>query len=306
MAPVVCVGDALVDLIVRVPDLPRRGRAVWSPPPTRVAGGTAANVAAGLAHLGYPVAFVGRVGADDHGRFLIEDLRARGVDVRGVVPDAAGTGVAISLVEPDGERTFLACALGAAQTRLVDADVHAIVRARPAAVFLTGLLLLEEPARQTALRLAASLREAGIEASFDPNLRQPAAAMPAALRVAMRTLAASAGVVLAAEEEVGDLGLAPRPGQTFAVKRGSRGASLLLDDGGSVDLPGHAVRAVDGTGAGDAFDAAFIAARLDGLDAREALAFANAAAALSVERVGARAMPARDEVMRLLQTVRRD
>ncbi|MBA2598543.1 MAG: hypothetical protein H0V00_18130 [Chloroflexia bacterium] len=298
---IVCVGDALVDVIVRVGELPQRGRSVWGPPPVRVAGGTAANVAAGLAHLGRAVAFVGRVGEDDNGRFLTDDLRARGVDVEGVVRDpAAATGVAISLVEPDGERTFLACALGAAQTRLADEDVVLLCAQTPAAVFLTGLLLLEEPARRTTRRLAARLHEAGITTYFDPNVRHPSAIMPPPLREAMQALAGMADVVLAGEEEIHDLGLAPRPGQCFAIKRGARGAHLWIGGTSAFAVKGHAVDVVDATGAGDAFAAAFIAAYQDGQSEREALAFANAAAALSVKHLGARAMPDRDAVTRLL------
>lgn len=301
VARVVCVGDALVDLLVRVGELPARGRTTWGPPPARVAGGTAANVAAGLAHLGRATAFVGRVGNDDNGRFLTDDLRARGVDVGGVVRDpVAGTGVAISLVEPDGERTFLACALGAAQTRLEVDDVADLCQETPAAVFLTGLLLLEEPARSTTRWLAEGLRAAGVIMYFDPNLRQPGSAMPPAVWDAMQAVAAMATVGLAGEEEARDLGLQPRPGQCLAIKRGARGARLWTEGSAAFDVQGHPVDVVDATGAGDAFDAAFIAAHLDGQTEREALAFANAAAALSVEHLGARAMPSRDAVAQLL------
>lgn len=296
------MGDALVDLVVRVAALPGRGRTTWGPPPVRVAGGTAANVAAGVAHLGQRAAFVGRVGDDDNGRFLTADLRQRGVDVGGVVRDPkAGTGVAISLVEPDGERTFVACALGAAQSRLMDKDLASLRTRPPGAVFLTGLLLLEEPARGTAVRFARWLRETGATTFFDPNLRQPSATMPAALREAMLALAATASVVLAGEEEARDLGLTPRAGQSLVVKRGANGASVWADASEVYDVPGVAVAAIDATGAGDAFDAAFIAARLEGRSEREALAFANVAAALSVERLGARAMPDREAVERRLR-----
>lgn len=303
MATVVCVGDALVDLIVQLRELPERGRTVWAAPPTRVGGGTAANVAAGLARLGQPASFLGRVGDDDNGRFLIDDLRASGVDVRGVAHDpGAPTGVAVSLVEPDGERTFLALALGAAHTRLTGLDVSPLIAHPPAAVYLTGLLLLEEPARQTTLRLAAELRQRGVPLYFDPNLRQSGAAMPSDLRRAMQTVALSANVVLAGDAEAADLGLVPRRGQLLAIKRGACGARLATHGESPFDIEGHAVGAVDATGAGDAFDAAFIAAHRDGADEREALAFANAAAALSVERLGARAMPDRGEVTRLLRS----
>lgn len=96
---------------------------------------------------------------------------------------------------------------------------------------------------------------------------------------------------LAGEGELRALGLSPAAGQLYAVKRGERGARLQGPQGSYADAPAHPTQAVDATGAGDAFDAAFIAAHLRGYPDERALRFANAAAALSVTQPGARAMP---------------
>lgn len=287
---VVCVGDALVDLIAAVERLPARGGAVWSPPLRRLPGGTAANVAAGLATLGAQVAFVGGIGDDADGDFLARDLERRQIDLRGLrrVPGAT-TGSAVALVEPDGERTFIACATGSAHAQIGDAELNMVESLTPAAVFLTGLLLLDEPARSATRRLAERLR-GRTRLYFDPNLRQPDTTSAQAIAEAMRAVAGASDVVLAGEGELRALSLRPAQGQLYAVKRGEHGARLENAQGSYADAQAHPTQAVDATGAGDAFDAAFIAAHLRGYSDERALRFANAAAALSVTQPGARAI----------------
>lgn len=288
-----------MDLVAFVPGLPERGGAVWSPPPARFAGGTAANVAAGLVALGVPAAFAGCVGDDEYGRFLASDLESGQVDISCLRHDRhAGTGVAIAIVEPGGERTFLACALGAAQTRLSVEDIDRIDALAPAAIFLTGLVLLEEPARSSALELVQ--RHSGKTAIyFDPNLRQPESESMSEISLAMRRVAGLSSVVLAGEGEASSLGIEPGAGRTLILKRGAAGARLISADGAVVDLAAYPVEAVDTNGAGDAFNAGYIAARARGYGEHDAAAVANATAALSVTRPGARSVPGWDAVIRL-------
>lgn len=299
---VVCVGDALVDILAFVPELPDRGGASWSPPPARFAGGTGANVAAGLANLGMRAAFAGRVGEDEHGRFLAEDMERRGIGTSLLAHDPkAGTGIAFGMVEPGGERTFVACAEGAAHTRLARGDIEGLEKLSPAAVFVTGLLLLEEPSRGAVIGLVERLRGT-TPIYFDPNLRQPGSETMRLVRDAMRGVAESSTVVLANEDEMASLAPASARNRLFVTKRGGEGALLEKQGGEIFEVHGHAVEAVDTTGAGDAFDAAFIAARMRGFGDEEALGVANAAAALSVTRPGARTMPEWEEAVRLWMT----
>ncbi|MEZ0248280.1 MAG: PfkB family carbohydrate kinase, partial [Thermoproteus sp.] len=86
------------------------------------------------------------------------------------------------------------------------------------------------------------------------------------------------------------------------VKRGARGASAFVEGRGSFDEPAFEVEAIDTTGAGDAFDAAFLTALLEGRDVRYALRFANAAGALKATRKGARSSPMREEVEKMVAT----
>lgn len=289
--PVACVGDVFVDMIVEVPILPRSGDSVWCPPPAHFAGGTAANVASGLATLGTPVSFHGRVGDDPFGTFLTEDFEERGVGTAGLIRDtAAPTGRVFAMIEAGGERSMVVCASGAAHTRFGPKDLELLGRSSPAAIYLTGVLLIEEPSRGSMHDLVERYRgEATLY--FDPNLRVPPDGVPPEIRQSMAWVSERSDVVLVGESEVEALDLRPADGQLFVVKCGARGARIETPEGIVAEVDACEVDMVQAIGAGDTFDAAFIAAQRKALSDRDALGFANAAAALSVTKPGARSTP---------------
>src|SRR6266566_9996303 len=113
MARILVLGSLNMDLVVTVPHLPRPGETVLGERLGRYPGGKGANQAVAAARLGGRAAFVGRVGGDDFGPELIENLTANGVDASGVEPDnSAATGAALIFVGPDGQN-MIAVAPGA-------------------------------------------------------------------------------------------------------------------------------------------------------------------------------------------------
>src|SRR5919201_1702292 len=98
------VGSANVDYVARCERLPRPGETVTDAEFERVPGGKGANQAVAAARLGAQVAFVGRVGRDD---LVLRSLEQDGVDVSGVVRDDGETGVALILVDSDGENVIV-------------------------------------------------------------------------------------------------------------------------------------------------------------------------------------------------------
>src|SRR5207302_5802057 len=115
-----------MDLVVTVPHLPRPGETVLGEGLGRYPGGKGANQAVAAARLGGQVAMVGRVGADDFGSELIENLKSNGVDASGVEHDStAVTGAALIYVGPDGQN-MIAVAPGA-NGRLDAADAERAV-----------------------------------------------------------------------------------------------------------------------------------------------------------------------------------
>jgi ribokinase len=256
----VVLGDVMVDVVARVAGPLARG----SDTPARVSvtgGGSAANVAAWAAALGEPVTLVCRVGDDERGRTSIDALGSVGVQVLAEVDPDRPTGTCIVLVEPGGERTMLPDA-GANDAPLprVPLGDH---------LHLTGYSLLRDGPRESALAAIERARGAGMTVSVDPS--SWALIRPGAIP--------EVDLLLPNEREAEVLG--DRDGTV--VKLGARGARW-----GDVHVPAEPVDVVDTTGAGDAFAAGLLTARLRGADRRAALQAGCAAAARAVARVGAR------------------
>jgi len=251
------LGDLMVDVVTRISGPLARG----SDTPAEIAvrgGGSGANVAAWAAWLGTPVVFGCRVGDDERGRAAVAALR--GVDVRAAVDTARPTGTCVVLVEPGGERTMLPDA-GANDGPLpeVEPGDH---------LHVVGYALLRDGPRAGALAAIERARAAGVTVSVDPSswaLLRPGAIPPVDL-------------LLANAEEAARL-----DGGEMVVKLGAGGARW-----GDVHVPAEPVAVVDTTGAGDAFAAGFLSARLEGAGPREALTEGCRVAALAVAQVGAR------------------
>ncbi len=302
---VVCLGEALVDLVSMAPGLGLHR----APTFRKAAGGAPANVAVGVARLGYRAALLGAVGDDALGRFLVEELRRHRVDVGGVarLPDRR-TGLALVDLTPEGEPDFLfygdrPAHLGLRLSRAM------LARLRRARVFHYGsMTLIASPSRRATLRAVREARAVGAFCTYDPNLR---AALWPGPRTARRWLGAGlAGadcVKLNAEElrfltgeadVAAGLRILARKGLGLVVATLGADGCAYAGVAGEGRVPGFPVKAVDTTGAGDAFAAALIAGLLDAAGDRpvtvpdrarleHVLAFANAAAALSTERRGA-------------------
>jgi ribokinase len=254
----VVLGDLMVDVVARV-DGPLARGSDTAAQVSVTGGGSAANVAAWAAALGARVTFVCRVGDDDRGRAAIAELH--GVDVRATVDPDRPTGTCVVLVEPGGERTMLP------DTGANDGPLGEIPLGDH--LHLTGYSLLRDGPRASALAAIERARGAGMTVSVDPSswaLIRPAA-IPAV------------DLLLPNEQEAEVLG----ERGDMAVKLGAAGARW-----GDVHVPAVAVEVVDTTGAGDAFAAGLLTARLAGADRRAALQAGCAAAARAVAQVGAR------------------
>ena len=254
----VVLGDVMVDVVARVAGPLARG----SDTPARVSvsgGGSAANVAAWAAALGTRVSLVCRVGDDDRGRAAVAELR--GVDVKATFDPERPTGTCVVLVEPGGERTMLPDP-GANDAPLPEIPLGDHLH-------VVGYALLRDGPRASALAAIERARGAGMTVSVDPSSW-----------ALIRTGAIpDVDLLLPNEREAAVLG----DGREMVVKLGARGARW-----GDVSVPAAPVEVVDTTGAGDAFAAGFLCARLAGADPRSSLEAGCAAAARVVAQVGAR------------------
>jgi ribokinase len=291
-----------MDLVAFAPRIPVAGETLTGHTFLSVPGGKGANQAFAAARLGADVTMLGRVGADDLGRQLRENLAGAGCDVSAVLATAdCTTGIALIFVADSGQNSIVIVA--GANGRFSPEDIAASSSRFEAAGYV--LLQLESPIA-TVVAAAQAARRAGARVILDPA-PAPSSALPA-------ELLANVDILTPNETEAAILtGAAPRrmnPDEALEVavrlramgpaavivKLGEQGAALLTKDGSQL-LRAPAVTAVDSTAAGDVFNAALAVALTEGADLPAACQFANRAAALSVTRRGAQASaPTRAEV----------
>jgi ribokinase len=291
------VGSANVDLVVPVEALPAPGQTVLGADHLRAFGGKGANQAVAAARLGRSVAMIGRVGDDDDGRRLLASLTDAGVDVAHVLRSpGVPTGIALITVDRTGENT-IAVSPGA-NARVSEQDVAAAADVLRAAA--VTLVQLEVPLGA----VAAAVGSAGGRVVLNPA---PAVPLPNDLLAGVDVLVPNRGELgqLAGVDEprtVAEAVAAVRrlPGElAVVVTLGAEGA--LVVDGDVVEHV-HAidVRAVDATGAGDAFCGGLADALCRGLGLVDATRWAAKVAALATTRWGAQpALPSRAEVEEL-------
>lgn len=283
------LGDANPDLVVRGDDVtPAFGQAERLVDEARLTvGGSGAITACGAARLGLRVAFAGVVGDDLFGSYMREQLAGRGVDVSGLVVDAhRPTGLTVVLSQPE-DRAILTApgTTGGLRASLVDPGILAAARhVHVSSYFLQHGLAADLP------QLFTEIRERGATTSIDPNW-DPSGEWDGGIGEVL----ASVDVILPNEVEATSLARTSsldvavttlrRRGPLVVVKAGDRGA-IALGPGQRLEVASIPVAAVDTTGAGDSFDAGFLAAMLEGLPLERCLAIANACGALSTRAAG--------------------
>jgi ribokinase len=302
-ARIVVVGSSNTDMIVQIGRIPGIGETVIGGKLHTAGGGKGANQAVAASRAGARVVFVGRVGSDGFGKTMVAGLRRYGINVSYVTRDKrAPTGVAFIIVGSGGENS-IAVASGA-NLRLCSGDV-----AKAKEVFRQGGILLVQletplPPVRAAVTLAAKL---GMRVILNPAPAQP---LPDTLlrKVDILTPNEYEAELLTGIRVDGEAAAARaadrlrrRGVKTVIVTLGSCGA-FVAGDGCRTLAPAFKVRAVDTTAAGDVFNGALAVALAEGRPLLEAVRFGQAAAAISVTRIGAQtSAPSRAEIERFLR-----
>jgi ribokinase len=257
------VGSINLDLVARVERLPRPGETLAARTLVRVPGGKGANQAVAAARLGACVRLRGAVGQDELADEALRELRAVGVDLD--LDHTGDTGVAFVLVDDEGQNQIVVAA---------GANAHVTPRAAEGAV-LSQLEVSDD------VVVAAAAGASFFALNAAPA--RPVAVVPDLL------------VVNELEREV------VSEGKLVAVTYGAKGAALFRNGREIARATPPAVRAVDGTAAGDAFTACLVVSLLEGWAAPEALRRACAAGAIAASRHGAQpSLPTASEVDAIL------
>jgi len=303
--PILVIGDLNADLILTgLSGHPRYGREVLVSGCSLTLGGSAAIFSCGVARLGREVRFLGKVGNDPTGDFLVRLMRERGVDVSGVKRDGTrGTGMAVAFTET-GDRAIVAY-LGTVATT-VRRDVTPVEWRRYSHLHLTSPFL-QLGLSGDFVPLLRAARRAGLTTSLDPgwdprerwNLDAIYPLLDVLLvnEVEAKALTKLRNPAAAAKTLAQNVGLA-------VVKTGPKGA-VAATRTQNWKARSYPVDPIDTTGAGDSFDAGFMDAWLEGRGMEEALALGCAAGALSTEKPGGYdGQPTRAEALRLVGRTR--
>ena len=274
------VGSINLDLVASAPSLPRAGETVTGATLARHPGGKGANQTLAAQKLGAEVLLIGRVGDDAMANEALALLETFGVELSGVETDVdAPTGVALIAVDPSGENQIVVTA---------GANHEITTEQLPARIERPLIVQLELP-------IAMVEAAVGRATEFVCANLAPAAPVSEALLKRCDLI-----VVNEIEAEFyGDL--LHRGGGRVVVTYDAAGAVMFHRGEEVARAAPPKVKAVDATGAGDAFVGAITVALLDGMEPAEALRFACAAGALAATRAGAQpSLPTRAEVEALL------
>jgi sugar/nucleoside kinase (ribokinase family) len=322
----VFAGEAIVDVLMRVPGLPERGGDLLATS-AEVAAGGGFNVMAAASRQGLPVLYAGGHGTGPWGDLVRAALVAEGIGLLRPPDPSRDTGFDVALVEPDAERTFVT-SLGA-ESAGEPGSWGAVPAGAGDAVYVSGYGLVA-PGSGPGLAVWAAALPPGALLFFDPGPLvgqipadglDPVLARCDWLSCNAREAGLLSGAADAEEAARRLLDRSARAGVMVRVGRAgcflatrapaSQATRLLAPDAGPtrdaafaraaapaapVRIPAPTVHAVDTTGAGDAHSGVFLAALADGLSAADAARRANAAAALAVTRPGPATSPTRAEL----------
>lgn len=291
------IGSCNIDVVVEAPKRPLAGETILGSRLIIAQGGKGANQAVAAARLGAKVYMVGCVGSDGYGKSVLENFAANNVDTTYVktLPGVTTGTAHITLAEGDNSIIVIKGANDLVTPQLID-------EAWPQIAQCDMVMLQHEIPAATIDYTLKKCRAAGIKTLLNPApVLEGAAAW-----------GADAGFVTPNEHEAQAL----FPGQSteeillanegrLLMTLGSKGVAYA--EGGAVKtVPAFKVEATDTTGAGDTFNSAFAVAKAGGKSMAESILFANAAAALSVQKMGAQGgMPYLEEVERMLAECRK-
>jgi ribokinase len=305
---IVVVGSINLDLVAATERIPIAGETVAGLSFRTFPGGKGANQAVAAARLDGTVSMIGKLGADAFGVQLRDSLEESKVNTEAVEVAPGSSGVALITTDPNGENAITVVA--GANAYLSPADIDAnIGLIRGAGILLTQL----EIPLETVEYLATIAVEERVPLMLDPA---PARFLPPSLlsRIEWLTPNETETCILTgrqpgelSHESIDDAAnaLLDRGCRNVILKLGDRGCFVALSDGTRQLLPAFAVKAVDTTAAGDAFNGGFAVALLNGQGPLASALWASAVAAISVTRRGAQAsMPTSLEVDRFLEDSR--
>jgi ribokinase len=288
---ILVLGDVNADLIARTKRWPQPGEECLADRLELHCGGVGANCALALCQWGISPKLIACVGEDPVGEFVLKILESKAVDVRRIQrTSAAMTGLLYINVSGDGQRTFFG-SRGA--NRLVQPQPKRSTELKHVkAASLMGYSFLDPGPERAAGQILRAVRASGgwvsLDVGMEPSQKISHKILPVIKDVDLLFVSNEEATALTGRRDAREAfrALQRKGASAIVMKLGKRGC-LIAEYGELQNVPAFAVRALDSTGAGDAFTAAFLQARLRGWPNLESALVANAAGAVAASVVGA-------------------
>jgi 5-dehydro-2-deoxygluconokinase len=287
------------------------------PPGTRVEdalmfkaalGGSAGNIAAGIARLGGQADLITAVSGDAVGRYTLNELKKYGVGTNYVISVGGEARNSLALVETRSDNCqSVIYRNGAADFQLTAEHVLNIPYTDYNTLIVTGTALAVEPSRAATFTVIALAAKAGLKIILDVDYRPYSWVSADDARQTCLRAAKLSTIVIGNDDEFAVMGGGLDLAKSFQAeiviyKMGEKG-SVTFSKGESFETGIFKVKALKPTGAGDAFMAAFVTSLSQGMDLKTSVHRGSAAAAIVVTRVGcAPAMPTQDELSNFMVT----
>lgn len=296
---IIAIGAILIDLIGKAERLPEREEEVFLNELIALPGGSAANTAAACARLGLKTGFIGKIGEDDFGEFLKQDLAREGVDITELKKTREKqTGTCFIVMDKKKERHMYAFSGAANLLSPSDINPEYINSARIVHLAdLKNIAPLIQAAEQAREETKVSLNPGGLIINLGYKKIKPLLKL-----VDIYISSKDEATRLYKTEDVEKLAakLLKEGIAIVALTMGRRGC-YIASANQSLRIPAFKVKVVDTTGAGDAFSAGFLYGLARKLNLEECGRYANATAALCVSTPGARFKHGIEDVRELLR-----
>ena len=285
---IVVIGSSNTDMIIKIDRIPRPGETVIGGRFSTAPGGKGANQAVAAARAGGDVAFIGRVGNDMFGSEALKGFAADDINIDHIIKDTtAPSGVASIFVDRNGQNSIAVA--GGANANLSPADIEAAEKTIAGADIL--VMQLETPI-ETVTAAAMMAHADGVKVILNPAPARPLTddlLKTVSILTPNETeaeLLTGIGVETEGDARKAAEALLDRGVSTVLVTLGENGVIIATADGVK-KVDAFDVDPVDTTAAGDVFNGALAVAIAEGSQLAKAVLFANAAAAMSVTKLGA-------------------
>ncbi len=310
---VLSIGEVLIDFISEEVGAINKVKGFQKCP-----GGAPANFAVGLARLGVDVAFIGKIGNDPFGEYLLEVLNNEKVNTVNVIKAQKNERTALAFVslDEDAERDFVFYRKNAADLQLTEKELNLDLLANAKYIHFGTVSLTEEPSRSATISAIDKCREAGGISCFDPNLRLDLWESLEIFREIIDKVLKKTDILYPSleelkfilqredieEQEAIELIMKKYPIDIVALKKGKEGCLIKKREDFFLAVPSFEVQVLDTTGAGDGFNVGFIFGLLEEKSIQEAGVIGNAVGALVVQKKGAMtSLPTREELQEFLK-----